>query len=972
MEAARFGARSSHLYGSGLGELDLNRRESRVFGWDLNEWSWDSQRFTATPVPVEAANGSGLNSSPSSSEEVGEEMAKNGGLGGETDKRKRAVVIDDDDDDETEDQDTVVNGGGSLSLIIGGSAAGAGAMENGDVNEDERNGKKIRVQGGGSSGPACQVEGCGADLTAAKDYHRRHKVCEMHAKATTAVVGNTVQRFCQQCSRFHLLQEFDEGKRSCRRRLAGHNKRRRKTRPDTASCGTASIEDKISNYLLLSLIGICANLNSDNVQHSNGQELLSTLLKNLGSVAKSLEPKELCKLLEAYQSLQNGSNAGTSGTANATEEAAGPSNSKLPFVNGSHCGHASSSVVPVQSKATIVVTPEPASCKLKDFDLNDTCNDMEGFEDGQEGSPTPAFKTADSPNCASWMQQDSTQSPPQTSGNSDSTSTQSLSSSNGDAQCRTDKIVFKLFDKVPSDLPPVLRSQILGWLSSSPTDIESHIRPGCIILTIYLRLVESAWQELSENMSLHLDKLLSSSTDNFWASGLVFVMVRRRLAFMLNGQIMLDRPLAPSSHHYCKILCVKPVAAPYSATINFRVEGSNLLSTSSRLICSFEGRCIFQEDTDSVAENDEYEDRAIECLSFCCSVPGPRGRGFIEVEDSGFSNGFFPFIIAEKDICFEVSELESIFESSSIEHADANDNAREQALEFLNELGWLLHRANRMSKENVTDTSVATFSMWRFRNLGVFAMEREWCAVIKMLLDFLFIGLVDVGSRSPEEVVLSENLLHAAVRRKSVNMVRFLLRYRPNKNSKGTAQTYLFRPDALGPSMITPLHIAAATSDAEDVLDVLTDDPGLIGISAWSNARDGTGFTPEDYARQRGNDAYLNLVQKKIDKHLGKGRVVLGVPSSICSVITDGVKPGDVSLEICMPMSASVPGCLLCSRQARVYPNSTSRTFLYRPAMLTVMGVAVVCVCVGILLHTFPRVYAAPTFRWELLERGPM
>jgi hypothetical protein len=85
---------------------------------------------------------------------------------------------------------------------------------------------------------------------------------------------------------------------------------------------------------------------------------------------------------------------------------------------------------------------------------------MEGFEDGQEGSPTPAFKAADSPNCASWMQQDSTQSPPQTSGNSDSTSTQSLSSSNGDAQCRTDKIVFKLFNKVPSDLPPVLRSQV--------------------------------------------------------------------------------------------------------------------------------------------------------------------------------------------------------------------------------------------------------------------------------------------------------------------------------------------------------------------------------------------------------------------------------------------------------------------------------------------------------------------------------
>ncbi|AQK61818.1 Squamosa promoter-binding-like protein 1 [Zea mays] len=941
MEAARFGTQSSHLYGGGL---DLNRREKRVFGWDLNDWSWDSQRFVATPVQQQAANGSGLNSSPSSSEEAVEEVARNGGFRGDTDKRKRVI-----DDDETEDQCTVLHGGRSLSLKIGGAAGGVGAMENSDVNEDnERNGKKVRVQGGSSSGPACQVEDCGADLAAEKDYHRRHKVCEKHAKASTAVVGNTVQRFCQQCSRFHLLHEFDEGRRSCRRRLAGHNRRRRKTRPDTAIGGTASIEDKVSNYLLLSLIGICANMNSDNAQNANGQELLSTLLKNLGSVAKSLEPKELCKFLEAYQSLQNGLNAGTSGIANGAEEAAGPSNSKLPSVNDSHYGQASSSVVPVQSKATTVVTP--------------------GFEDGQEGSPTPAFKTADSPNCASWMQQDSTQSPPQTSGNSDSTSTQSLSSSNGDTQCRTDKIVFKLFDKVPSDLPPVLRSQILGWLSSSPSDIESHISPGCIILTVYVRLVESAWQELSENMSLLLGKLLNSSTDDFWASGLVFVMVRHHLAFMLNGQIMLDRPLAPSSHHYCKILCVRPVAAPYSATINFRVEGFNLLSTSSRLICSFEGHCIFHEDTDSGAENVEYKDRDIECLSFCCSVPGPRGRGFIEVEDSGFSNGFFPFIIAEKDVCAEVSELESIFESSSNEHA----NARDQALEFLNELGWLLHRANRMSKEDETDTSLAPFNMWRFRNLGVFAMEREWCAVIKMLLDFLFIGLVDVGSRSAEEMVLSENLLHAAVRRKSVNMVRFLLRYKPNKNSKGTAQAYLFRPDALGPSKITPLHIAAATSDAEDVLDALTHDPGLIGISAWSNARDETGFTPEDYARQRGNGAYLNLVQKKIDKHLGEGHVVLGVPSSICPVITDGVKPGDVSLEICRAMSASVPGCLLCSRQARMHPSSTARTFLYRPAMLTVMGVAVVCVCVGILLHTFPRVYAAPTFRWELLERGPM
>uniref|UniRef100_A0ACD5ZNE0 Uncharacterized protein n=1 Tax=Avena sativa TaxID=4498 RepID=A0ACD5ZNE0_AVESA len=40
-------------------------------------------------------------------------------------------------------------------------------------------------------------------------------------------------RFCQQCSRFHMLTEFDEVKRSCRKRLDGHNRRRRKPQPDT-------------------------------------------------------------------------------------------------------------------------------------------------------------------------------------------------------------------------------------------------------------------------------------------------------------------------------------------------------------------------------------------------------------------------------------------------------------------------------------------------------------------------------------------------------------------------------------------------------------------------------------------------------------------------------------------------------------------------------------------------------------------
>ncbi|KAL0731377.1 hypothetical protein Bca4012_027471 [Brassica carinata] len=79
-----------------------------------------------------------------------------------------------------------------------------------------------------SQSPLCQVYGCNMDLSFSKDYHKRHRVCEAHSKTSVVVVSGVEQRFCQQCSRFHFLSEFDDGKRSCRRRLAGHNERRRK------------------------------------------------------------------------------------------------------------------------------------------------------------------------------------------------------------------------------------------------------------------------------------------------------------------------------------------------------------------------------------------------------------------------------------------------------------------------------------------------------------------------------------------------------------------------------------------------------------------------------------------------------------------------------------------------------------------------------------------------------------------------
>ncbi|XP_031476252.1 squamosa promoter-binding-like protein 16 isoform X1 [Nymphaea colorata] len=86
----------------------------------------------------------------------------------------------------------------------------------------------------GNQVATCMVDDCSADLSGCKDYHKRHRVCEAHAKAVKVTVEGVEKRFCQQCSKFHVLSEFDEVKRSCRKRLDGHNKRRRKSQPDTA------------------------------------------------------------------------------------------------------------------------------------------------------------------------------------------------------------------------------------------------------------------------------------------------------------------------------------------------------------------------------------------------------------------------------------------------------------------------------------------------------------------------------------------------------------------------------------------------------------------------------------------------------------------------------------------------------------------------------------------------------------------
>ncbi|XP_073134953.1 squamosa promoter-binding-like protein 6 [Henckelia pumila] len=138
--------------------------------------------------------------------------------------------------------------------------------------------KRARTSNSLSLIPVCQVLDCNKDLSSSKDYHKRHKVCDLHSKSSVVIVDGIQQRFCQQCSRFHLLREFDEGKRSCRKRLTGHNERRRKPQLDTHLGSSYFATDLSGTPLLFPKFLQVGFFGSEPMNHKYGPSLSNSLL----------------------------------------------------------------------------------------------------------------------------------------------------------------------------------------------------------------------------------------------------------------------------------------------------------------------------------------------------------------------------------------------------------------------------------------------------------------------------------------------------------------------------------------------------------------------------------------------------------------------------------------------------------------------------------------------------------------------
>lgn len=162
-----------------INHQDLQHQPDPRSNWNSSSWNWDSSAFVAKhvePGVLQLATGAVEKSRREEGRNGNPEMPKKN-FGDEVDE--------------------------NLRLNLGGSIRAK------PVDEPRPN-KRFRSGSPGSNYPMCQVDECSEDLSTAKDYHRRHKVCEFHSKSAKALVGKQMQRFCQQCSRFkfHFLFGF--------------------------------------------------------------------------------------------------------------------------------------------------------------------------------------------------------------------------------------------------------------------------------------------------------------------------------------------------------------------------------------------------------------------------------------------------------------------------------------------------------------------------------------------------------------------------------------------------------------------------------------------------------------------------------------------------------------------------------------------------------------------------------------------
>lgn len=979
--------------------------------WNPKNWEWDASRLVAKPLDMMEI--------PREQQQQQQQHHHQTGVNtSNSDGSKKSPV-----GQREEDQHLLLKLGGGEEAVT-------------------RPSKRVRSgsPGSGCAGnyPMCQVDNCKEDLSTAKDYHRRHKVCEVHSKAGKALVGKQMQRFCQQCSRFHPLSEFDEGKRSCRRRLAGHNRRRRKTQPEDVASqlllpanGDKNGANEMDIVGLLTVLARAQGNAEDMSRNSSPLPNKDQLMQILNKINSLPLPVDLVSKLPVPATLTNVDQEKTSsevqkvnkktssstmdflgvlsGSSDAPEKRNQVIEADKNKTTNSGCVNQTMVNSGGERSSTSFQSREDSDCQVMDTPLNlqlqlfssspeddsppklassrkyfssDSSNPMECDRSPSSSPPvvqrlfpTKASRERMKPESISTSGENvkatmslelfgganngadnvSIQSSPYRAGyTSSSGSDQSPSSLNSDPQDRTGRISFKLFDKDPSHLPGSLRTQVYNWLSQSPSEMEGYIRPGCVVLSIYLSMSSSSWDQFEGNFLQYINSLLQESGTDFWGSGRFLAYTEKQIASHKDGKVHLFKSLKAWSSP--QLISISPLAVVAGKETSFLLKGRNLRTPGTKIYCTHADGCMLEESTESKDQDSTCEEISTRRFTIC--APSVRGRCFIEVDNS-LRGTSFPIIIADSTLCQELNLLEAEF----AEVQNRQPTFTKETVHFLNELGWLFQRNNGGGSH---------YTLNRFKFLLVFSVEKDFVALVNTLLGILLqkdSGITEDDSSM--EMLHAINLLNRAVKRRCKKMVDLLIHY-SIADPETASKKYIFPPNLAGPGGITPLHLAACTSDSDDMVDSLTNDPNEVGLLSWNSSLDANGLSPFVYATMRNNNSYNTLVARKLADRIA-GQVSVHISNEIELQTTRNVDHNELSFRVKDRVigSKSCSKCaILTAKHPRMIPGSQG--LLHRPYIHSMLAIAAVCVCVCLFLRGAPDIGLVAPFKWENLNFGSM
>lgn len=111
-------------------------------------------------------------------------------------------------------------------------------------------------------------------------------------------------------------------------------------------------------------------------------------------------------------------------------------------------------------------------------------------------------------------------------------------------------------------------------------------------------------------------------------------------------------------------------------------------------------------------------------------------------------------------------------------------------------------------------------------------------------------------------------------------------------------------------------------------------------------------------------------MQRKVNAASQKEHVIVDIPANPMQRDHKSGKASSLQIEKSECGSRRGP-CKLCEQKLAY--GATGAALSFRPAVLSLVAIAAVCVCAALLFKSSPKVlYVFQPFRWDQLKYGPM